>query len=849
MELHTSPRVSGSVPVICERYLDRLTANAELRQALLRKIADAPGPDADGAESSLSALHAALSDERFDRTHPAQSSVPGRIQIAYGMEIAAQVDPDANPMLASAPPLHRSPMAPVNWPPHPFKALVGRAAKWLPLGEKARRYAGKDAESDSPDPRGHWHRSASRRRITLLLLVIAQSALATYSMTAVLPYHGEKPLEIAIMGLFAMLCAWISAGFWTALMGYFVLQFRGDRYSISATAAPDAPIPPEARTAIVMPICNEHVQRVMAGLRSTYESLDRSGNLQHFDFYILSDSNDADTRVAEVEAWLELCRAVYGFGRIFYRWRKHRISRKSGNIADFCRRWGADYRYMVVMDADSVMTGASLSRLVQLMEANPNAGLIQTGPTAAGRDTFYARLQQFASRVYGPLYLTGLHFWQLGESHYWGHNAIIRVAPFIKHCALGRLPGKGSLSGEILSHDFVEAALMRKAGWAVWIVYDLPGSYEEMPPNLLDELNRDRRWCHGNLMNFRLFWAPGFHVAHRAVFMTGVIAYVSALLWLTFLLLSTGLLAYHTLVEPEYFVQPNQLFPVWPEWHPERALMLFGVTAAWLFLPKILSVLLILLRGAREYGDGIRLVISMFIEWVFSMLMAPVRMLFHTQFVLAALTGLRIQWKSPPREDAATPWSMALRRHGWHSVLGVVWGVLVYWLNPSYLVWMTPILGALALSVPISVITSSPLLGRKLRRLGLFLIPEESNPPEELRALQQELAYVVNPNGFTEAVADPGVNALACAVVPARHSVPEPLLRTQLHLVDHALRTGPVGLRPQEKLLLLNDAALLSQLHFRVWTSPHAHPDWLNVKVAASEMKNVGMEFAQPAYI
>jgi membrane glycosyltransferase len=838
--------MSRPASATCERYLDQLAVSAELRQALLRK-ADLLPKEGD-AEAALSALHAALSDERYDSANPAQSSVPGRVQVAYGLDVAAQVDPDANPMLASAPPVSRSPMAPVNWPPHPLKALVGTAAKWLPLGEAARRYAGEEAKSDSPDPRGHWHGSASRRRLTLLLLVIAQTALATYSMTAVLPYHGEKPLEVAIMGLFAMLCAWVSAGFWTALMGYVVLQFRGDRFEISATAAPDAPISPEARTAIVMPICNEHVPRVFAGLRATYESLARSGNLEHFDFYILSDTNTPDTRVAESEAWLELCRAVGGFGRIFYRWRKHRISRKSGNVADFCRRWGANYRYMVVMDADSVMSGACLSRLVQLMEANPNAGLIQTGPTAAGRDTFYARLQQFASRVYGPLYLAGLHFWQLGESHYWGHNAIIRVAPFIKHCALGRLPGKGSLSGEILSHDFVEAALMRRAGWAVWIVYDLPGSFEEMPPNLLDELNRDRRWCHGNLMNFRLFWAPGFHVAHRAVFMTGVIAYVSALLWLTFLLLSTGLLAYHTLVEPEYFVQPNQLFPVWPEWHPERALALFGVTAAWLFLPKILSIVLILLRGASEYGGAIRLLLSMLVEWVFSMLMAPIRMMFHTQFVLAALTGLRIQWKSPPREDAATPWSIALRRHGWHSMLGLVWGGLVYWLNPSYLLWMLPILGALVLSAPISVVTSSPLLGRQLRRLGLFLIPEETNPPRELRAVQEDLAYIANPHDFFDAVVDPGVNALACAMVVSRPVVPGMLSHARQRLVEQALRQGPAGLSSQEKLRLLNDASALSHLHWHVWTSPLAHPDWLAVKARTSRLQQSGMEFAQPVY-
>src|SRR3989449_6677639 len=194
---------------------------------------------------------------------------------------------------------------------------------------------------------------------------------------------------------------------------------------------------------------------------------------------------------------------------------------------------------MLVLDADSVMSGECLSTLVRLMEANPGAGIIQTAPRAAGRDTMYARVQQFANRVYGPLFTAGLHFWQLGESHYWGHNAIIRVAPFMRYCALRRLPGRGSLSGEILSHDFVEAALMRRAGWAVWMAYDLPGSYEEVPPNLLDELKRDRRWCYGNLINFRLFPQSSFHPVHRAVFISGVFAYVSAPLWLLFLILST----------------------------------------------------------------------------------------------------------------------------------------------------------------------------------------------------------------------------------------------------------------------------------------------------------------------
>ena len=272
------------------------------------------------------------------------------------------------------------------------------------------------------------------------------------------------------------------------MAGLVVLIGRRERFALSRSAAGNAPLDPAGRTAVVMPIRNEDVARVFAGLRATYESLAQTGELAHFDFFVLSDTSDADTRVAEVAAWERLCRDAGGLGRIFYRWRTHRIKRKSGNIADFCRRWGTRYRYMVVLDADSVMSGSCLVTLVRLANAHPDAGIIQTAPRATGRDTLFARIQQFATRMYGPLFTAGLHYWQLGESHYWGHNAIIRVAPFVEYCGLHRLPGTGALSGEILSHDFVEAALMRRAGWGVWIAYDVVGSYEEMPPNLIDEL-------------------------------------------------------------------------------------------------------------------------------------------------------------------------------------------------------------------------------------------------------------------------------------------------------------------------------------------------------------------------
>ena len=704
-----------------------------------------------------------------------------------------------------APPFARSPMAPAAWPPR--LGLLG------PRGT----------------PRERWHRAAATRRTLLLVLVTLQTTLASSAMVSVLPYHGTQPLELAILALFAVLFGWVSAGFWTAVMGFALLLSGRDRFAISAHAATESPLAPQARTAVIMPICNEDVVRVFAGLRATYESLVRTGELAKFDFFVLSDSSDPDARVAETQAWLELARALGGFGHIFYRWRRFRIKRKSGNVADFCRRWGSRYRYMVVLDADSVMSGACLVSLARLMEANPGAGIIQSAPRAAGRETLFARMQQFATRVYGPLYTAGLHFWQLGESHYWGHNAIIRVEPFMRHCALGRLPGRGALSGEILSHDFVEAALIRRAGWGVWIAYDLPGSYEEMPPNLIDELKRDRRWCRGNLINSRLALAAGLHPAHRAVFASGVMAYLSAPLWFASLVLSTTLMAVRVLVPPAYFVQPRQLFPLWPEWHPHWAIGLAGATALLLLLPKLLAAALAWANDRRSFGGALRLGAGVAAEAAFSALLAPIRMLFHAQFVAGALAGRPVHWKSPPRVDAETGWGEALARHGAHTLLGCAWAGFVYWLEPSFLWWLAPTVGALALSIPLSVYSSRVSLGRRLRATGVFLIPEEAAPPRELRRVRAALRRARPLPGFVEAVRDPALNALLRASAPARARPGAPQ-GARLALAERALRAGPARLGPAEKLALLADPGLLAWLHEAMQRRGEAHPEWRRIE-------------------
>ena len=429
-----------------------------------------------------------------------------------------------------------------------------------------------------PDIEGPAHGAGRRRRFVLLTLSLCPALYATYVLNGLLPnvVTANETVDLAI--------AWgetRTAGrvrFTDLLAGGGLLDrdagiFRAGRRRRPAVdfAFGEAPDVDPGRCTHGDRDADLQRRRAPCFCRLARDLRigdARPNALDHFDFFVLSDTANADACVAELDAWNALREELGAESRLFYRHRRRRVKRKSGNIDDFCRRWGAKYRYMVVLDADSVMTGECLTTLVRLMEARPDAGIIQTAPRAVGRDTLHARMQQFANQVYGPVFTAGLHYWQLGESHYWGHNAIIRLEPFMKHCVLAPLPGRGSLAGEILSHDFVEAALMRRAGYGVWIAYDLDGSFEETPPNLIDEVKRDRRWCHGNLMNARLMFARGMHPVHRWVFLTGALAYLSAPLWLGFLALSTWLLLAHATAEPQYFVMPHQLFPLWPSWRP-----------------------------------------------------------------------------------------------------------------------------------------------------------------------------------------------------------------------------------------------------------------------------------------
>ncbi|MDR1084163.1 MAG: glucans biosynthesis glucosyltransferase MdoH [Deltaproteobacteria bacterium] len=672
-----------------------------------------------------------------------------------------------------------------------------------------------------------WKRVGSFRRTVLLILILVPTLVAATVMKTLLPAQGLGWLNTFMTALFAVLFGWISVGFWSSLAGVLVLAKGGDVFSVTRDLPLDLNLPGDFKTAVLFPVYNEDPRLVAEGIKTVRSSLVRSGQAEHFDVFILSDSTDPDIWVAEEESFNRAAKEDMGGGRLYYRHRQSNLKRKSGNIADFCRRWGANYRYMIVFDADSVMSAESLVRLVQIMEKRPDIGIVQSPPKAVFSETLLAKIQQFAGHLYGPIFAAGLHFWQLGEAQYWGHNAIIRTDPFVKYCQLPRIPGHSPLSGDILSHDFVESALMRRAGYGVWLAYDLEGSWEQCPPTLVDELIRDKRWCQGNLQHSRLVFARGFFPTHRALFINGIMSYGSALLWFFFLLASSVEALSSILATPVYFPEGPSLFPDWPQYFPAWALTLLSSTALLLFFPKILSAAVVIVQGrCKAFGGFWRMWLSVISEVIVSTFLAPVRMLFHSLFVVTTFLGFKVAWSTQNRDlSGGLSWRSAVKFHWFGSLLGLVWGLSMYIISPGFFLWFSPVAAGLALSIPLSVLTSRVSLGSLAAKLGLLRTPAETQAPIEIKELAEGIKTPIKKpvfsiaakSGFVRAVVCPDVLGLHLAI-SARNRRHSPGKAAWLNKVkEKALEMGPDCLSALEKKAILNDRPLLTSLHWAVW--------------------------------
>ncbi|MDE2182111.1 MAG: glucans biosynthesis glucosyltransferase MdoH [Alphaproteobacteria bacterium] len=571
-------------------------------------------------------------------------------------------------------------------------------------------------------------------------LVLATTASATTRLFNVLRVDGLDAAESAYLLLFAILFTWISASFWLACIGAYA-RWRGlSAGTLIHPTQGDRQFGGSAsRTALLFPVRNEEASRLFAGISAVCDSIRERGAHDHFDVFILSDSNDPDCVAQEQQGWRDLRREI-GQG-IYYRHRTDNIGKKSGNIAQFCRNWGRLYDYMVVLDADSLMTGETLVSLVRLMDLNPKSALIQVSPQLVGQDSLFARIQQFASSVYGPIYTAGLALLQGPGGNYWGHNAIIRVAAFMQNCGLPKLPGRAPLGGEIMSHDFVEAALLLRAGWEVHLVTTLDGSYEEPPTTLLDHLARDRRWCQGNLQHLRLIFAQGFRTESRGHFLAGVMSYVSSPLWLALILASIAMMLDPVHVEPVTYFGRYPLI-AWPVSHTTDLLALLGETAGLLYGPKLLGLLLVL-RGQetrRAHGGGWKAVVSVALESLFSTLLAPIAMLSQSGFVVRILLGETKGWGVQRRDAGGLGWRLIARVFAVHTLIAVIGCIVVYLLLPGCIWWFVLLFAGPAMAIPFVSLTSSTAVGRWTSRHGLFMTAEDAGRIEIVKRVKLSLS-------------------------------------------------------------------------------------------------------------
>jgi membrane glycosyltransferase len=660
------------------------------------------------------------------------------------------------------------------------------------------------------------------RRPWLSRIIVFGGALAltgygAWEMYNVVSVSRTTVLQYALLALFTINFSWIALAFTSAVVGFVALL----RHAVDTPRATSL----RGQTAIVMPVYNEMTCRTFAALAAIRESVEATGLGSHFDYFVLSDSTQADAWVAEERAFLALRAAIGPDARLYYRHRPKNHDRKAGNIADFVTRWGGRYEQMVVLDADSLMTGTCIVRLASAMETDPNAGIIQSLPLIINRNTLFARLQQFAARVYGPVIATGLAIWSGRDGNYWGHNAIIRTAAFAAHCGLPDLKGKPPFGGHILSHDFVEAALMRRAGWDVYMLPDLTGSYEESPPSLIDVAVRDRRWAQGNLQHSRILLAKGLKWPSRQHFATGIMGYMASPFWLMQLVVGIALVLQVKYARPEYFTSQFTLLPDWPRFDPERALQLFGLTMAILLAPKLFGLILTLINSAhrRACGGGIRLTVSALFEVLFSALFAPIMMVIQSGSVFQILLGRDTGWNPQRRDDGSIPLADIVRRHRWQTALGVITGISAFMIATSLFAWMSPTIIGLVLAIPLSWASGQLAIGLWLKRRGLLLTPEEGAPPEvatRANALQTQNARL----GFDDADAlraihgDPALRQAHEDMLPPgethRHGRFDPdHVMAQAKLVEaETIDEAVAWLKPKERMALLHDRALIELL-------------------------------------
>ncbi|MBL0956581.1 MAG: glucans biosynthesis glucosyltransferase MdoH [Leptospira sp.] len=541
-------------------------------------------------------------------------------------------------------------------------------------------------------------------RILFFTVFMIPIIIGLTTFAQIISFGGVELTEYYQFITLLFLLPMLSYGATTSLFGFLISLLKEGDPLLKAKKIPEKELDfasiDRVPVALVMPVYEENEVSIFARIKVIYESLEKYHSLPKLDFFILSDTRTPEKWIKEEAAYLELCESTGNYKKFHYRRRKSNLNGKSGNIADFCRRWGNRYEHMIILDADSLMSGEIIVQLIALMEQNPKAGIIQTNSKLFRATTLFQKLTEFSSYLFSSYFLKGASFWQINANSYWGHNAILRIKPFMEYCALPHLPEYGGLGGKILSHDTVEASLMRKAGYEVLCAYELEGSYEENPPNIIDVLKRDQRWCQGNLQHFWFLFGKKIPFINRIHILNGILSYLNSPIWLCYILLSlwnyieeSKFLNYSMLPEEFEYFKAQIYDPLY--------LKLLYLSLLLLFLPRVLSYL------SLPFKQIFLKFPAFLLETLFSILIAPIYMIYHSIFVVSIFLNKKISW-GPQNRDAESsyPFSYVVSSFFGITILGLVSAYISYSYSLMLFFLTMPIWIGWTLSIPLVMFTS-----------------------------------------------------------------------------------------------------------------------------------------------
>lgn len=563
------------------------------------------------------------------------------------------------------------------------------------------------------------------RRGLFAALVVVTMALMLWLVAAALSPGGLGVADIALIVMFGVTLPWTVIGFWNAVIGFLIMRFAKD--PLGAVNPPAARIkgdePIASSVAVIVCIRNETPERIIRNIEPMLAGLVASGYGARFHAYILSDTSDSVIAAFEEQRFAALAETWRGHIGLTYRRRTDNAGYKAGNIRDFCERYGKNHEFAVPLDADSYMTAGAVLRLVRIMQASPNLGLLQSLVVGLPSSSAFARLFQFGMRLGMRSYTTGATWWQGDCGPYWGHNAIFRIAPFHEHCQLPPLPANALFGGHVLSHDQIEAVLMRRAGFEVRVMPEEDHSWEENPPTLIEFIRRDLRWCQGNMQYWYFLGLPGLKFVSRYQLVFALLMFLGSPAWIGMLVVGTLGIALATNVSDVI--------------RPDLGIAVFVLNFIMWFTPQWASVIDVLSRkeSRAAFGGTAMFLLGVIVETIFSIILIPIMWFGHTVFLAGLMFGRQIGWIGQVRDDHAVPWSLAARTLWPQTTLGVASIGALAATHPVAIPFASFVALGLAVSIPLAVWTASPALGRKLARIGLCALPEETEASDALTPL------------------------------------------------------------------------------------------------------------------